>query len=359
MEVTKKWLKYMKNSNYIIEADRLLFFIQDILEHSGLSKNDAIIVAKGIWLANMRGIDSHGVRLLPHYVKAIKAGRINNKTGFSFEKKSNSVGILDANHGFGHLASFKAMEEAINIANETGVAAVSVKNSNHNGIMAYYAIEAAKQNMIGIAMTHTTSRMATPNAAKTFFGTNPICFAAPMLNEEPLCYDGATTIITGNKLRQNKELGIQLPENVAVTKDGNQTTNPEIATFLTGIGGYKGFGLAMFIDVFSGLLSGMAVADSISSMTDDAISKKRKLGHFFIAINISSFQNIDDFKINLQNLADKIRKEKSLNNTPVMVPGDIEKKYEKQKRKGGIALPSFLIKELNEIAEELCLTKLI
>lgn len=349
----------VNEKEYVIPSRRLYEFIADVLHSAGLQEDEAAVVARGIWLSNLRGIDSHGVRLLPHYLSALKNGRINATPTMKLTRTNSATAILDADHGFGHLAGILAMNHCRNLAKETGIGAVVVRNSNHNGMLAYYALEAASQDMIGIAMTHTTPRMATPNGKKPFFGTNPICFAAPLLNEPPLCFDGATTLMTGNTLCQYKEQNQTLPKNTAVSKDGVVTTDPSLAALLVGIGGYKGFGIAMFVDIFSGLLACMPAANDVSNMNGSDMRQKRRLGHFFAVLDIAAFLQPDRFKTELQNVVDRIRAETPLDaSQPVQVPGDPEKRAARIRQRSGIALPHHLVQTLNSIATELQLQPL-
>ncbi len=204
--------------------------------------------------------------------------------------------------------------------------------------------------MIGLAFTHATSRMKSPGSNREFFGTNPICFTAPMESEEPFCFDSAPTPIPFHKIKHHRETGSPLPAGSAADEHGNATTDPLKAAQLLPIGDYKGFGWAMMVDILSGLLSGMPVGRDISKMYGD-LSEKRRLGQFFGAIRIDAFQPPDVFKKRLQTLAGEIRREpKQHESSENLVPGDPEKKMMKKRLEEGIPAGSSEMKKLNEIA---------
>ncbi len=174
---------------------------QQVLEKAGAKKAIASHTAQGLWETSLRGVDSHGLRLLPHYVLGLEKGRIAGNVNFTFCQNTISTGTLDAKHSFGHAAGRSAMKHAIQIADKTGVGIISVKNSSHCGALAYFAQQACSEDMIGFAFTHATPKVQTYNAKTMFFGTNPLCFAAPMETEGPYCFDAAPTKITFNKVR--------------------------------------------------------------------------------------------------------------------------------------------------------------
>ena len=320
----------------------------------GVADEVAELTARGLCHASLRGVDSHGIRLLPHYIAALKGGRINPRPAFCFEKTSPSMGLLDGDHTFGYASGLIAMRHAMGLAEQAGSGHVVVKNSSHCGAMSYYALEACKQDMIGLALTHATSRLMSPGSNRPFFGNNPICLAAPMLNEPPFCFDAALTPFSFNKVRQYNEENRMLPPRVCADQYGHPTQDPKKAEQLLPIGSYKGFGLSMVVDILCGLLTGMPVGRSISNMYNDPLSKKRYLGHFFLALRIDDFVDPEDFKDRLQGLADDVRREPRLNpEVPVLVPGDPEKAHEEERRREGIPISPVDMERLHALARDL------
>jgi ureidoglycolate dehydrogenase (NAD+) len=352
-------LDFEKNQ-FRYSVDEVFDFIEQALLKSGVSESESELTAKGIWLASMRGVDSHGIRLLPHYLNAVKGGRINPNPNRKFEQTSPSTGRLYADHGFGHAAGIRAMHHAMDLARESGSGHVAVCNSSHCGSMAYYALEACKEDMIGMAYTHGSPSMRSANATSKFFGTNPICMAAPMALEDPFCYDGATSYMSANKIRLYGEKGLELPPGCGADKHGKETTVPDQVELLLPIGDYKGYGIAMMVDIFCGLLTGMPTGDEVSDMFRDPFTQRRQLGQFYSAVRIDVFEEPGRFKTGLQNLADRIRRQPRQHpDVPVLIPGDPEKAYQADREMQGIPISGEIKVAFESIAVELQIRPLV
>lgn len=329
-------------------------FAYEALIKSGVREDVAEITAKGLWLTSLRGVDSHGIRLLVHYIHSLRAGRLNPDPNYTWQQTSAATGTLDGDHAFGHAAAMTGMRHAIALAEESGVGFVSVRNSSHCGAMAYYGLEAAAHDMIGLAFTNASPTVQSPGSTTKFFGTNPVCMVAPMANEAPFSFDSAITQYSMNKVRQHREDDRELPPQIASDKNGYMTLNAHEAFQLIPLGVYKGFGLAMMVDIFCSLLSGMPAGDEVSSMFDLPISNRRLLSQFFGAFRISAFIDVDEFKARLQENADKIRNQPRLDeNVPVMIPGDPEKMTEARRRKEGIPIKAFDMERFTTLAHEI------
>lgn len=336
------------------QAATVYDFVKQILLKSGVEEKGAGATAIGLWQASLRGVDSHGIRLLPHYLKGIEGGRINPRPEFRFEQTSPSTGRLDADHGFGHAAGIRAMHHAMELARDAGSGHVAVRNSNHCGSMAYFALEPCAEDMIGTAYTHATPKMRSANASTSFFGTNPVCMAAPMASEDPFCYDGATTLMSANKIRVYSERGLELPPGCGADEHGNETVDPDQVDQLLPMGGYKGFGIAMMVDILCGLLTGMPTGDKISDMFKDPFSRKRDLGQFYGALRIDAFEEPERFKARLQDMADSIRRQPRQDpDAAVLIPGDPEKAYQADRSANGIPISSTVLSQFETIAREL------
>lgn len=336
-----------------VNYQKLLDRTIELFVEAGLCHKHAFTSAEAVCTASLRGTDSHGIRLIPHYIEAIKAGRIDAKAEFEFIMTSSSTGILNAKHGIAHAAVSDAMDHAIELAKKAGVGFVSVKKSNHCGAMAYYGLKAAKHDMIGLAFTNATAKLKTFGSTDSFFGINPMCITAPMEKEEPFCYDGAPSIMSNNKIKMYKQNNELLPDWIAANKLGEMTNDPSLSRMLFPIGGvlagYKGFSLAMIADIFSSLLSGMPNGRDVSSMYEadgGDIKDKRFLGQFCGAIRVDVFEDVMNFKKRLQNTCDRVRNmPKESGFEEVMVAGDPEKKTTKERLINGIEISS----ELNDI----------
>lgn len=327
----------------------------ELLLATGVQTWVAEATAEGLWHASLRGTDSHGLRLLPHYLLGVEKGRINPAPQISFSRTALSTGRLDADHTFGHAAGIAAMDKAIELAQETGLGFVGVFNSSHCGAMSYFGLRPCASDMIGLAFTHASPKVMTPGSTQSFFGTNPICVCAPMDGEAPFCLDSAPTSVTSNQLLLLSEAGLSLPAGVAADSTGQLTTDPKAAAQLIPIGGYKGFGLTMMVDIFCGLLTGMPAGPDISMMYRAPMSERRHLGQFYGALRISAFEDPPEFKARLKKLCDGVRSQPLRGDAeePPMVPGDPEKETEEERLRDGIPLPSGLVSELEGWARRL------
>lgn len=338
----------------VVSHEVLKEFCEAALAKKNVKKDVIAHVSESLIQTSLRGVDSHGIRLLPHYLRAIDSGRINPKPSYNFTKTSNSTGKFDADHTFGHAAGAEGMLKAISLAKKNGMGSIVVYNSTHFGAAAYFSLLAANQNMIGISFTHADSLMLSYFGKRAFFGTNPICFAAPCEGEEPFCLDMATARVNRNKIIQYRDNGEKIPYGWGYDSNGIDTNDPEKVAFFASIGEYKGFGLSMTIDILCSLLSGMPYGRDICRMYDDPIEKKRLLGHFFMAINIDCFENVKVFRKRLKNMMDAVRNEPPMNpENKVRVPGDPEKENYKIRIKNGIPLDKVTVEAFNKIANDI------
>ena len=343
----------MTESEKLAPSEKINEFIKKILFKVGVRDDVLCNVAEGLIQASLRGIDSHGIRLLPHYVKGVEAGRINPNPNISFRKTSLSTGKLDGDHTFGHAAGVEGMNKAIELAKEAGTGHVAVYNSSHFGVAAFFALLAARQDMIGMSFTNSTPHVLTTGSNRAFFGNNPICFVAPCDGEEPFCLDMATSAITFNKVLQFKQEGISLPQNTVADANGNPTTNPESVKYLLPIGDYKGYGLSMMVDILCSLLSGMPSGINVSEMYSDKMGERRYLGHYFVALRIDCFEEISVFKKRMAEMMKALRSEPRRDkNISVQVPGDPEKRIAKIRMKEGIPISRQLLDKLGQISKE-------
>ncbi len=330
-----------------VTAIKLNSFINSVLIKAGVRKDVAGYVAEGLVQTSLRGVDSHGIRLFPHYLEGVKKGRINPDPDYKFKKTSSSTGMFNADHTFGHAAGMEAAKKSVELAKETGTGHIAVYNSSHLGAAAYYALEIAKHDMIGLSFTNTDALIRTYAGKRAFLGNNPFCAVVPIEGEEPFCLDMATSIITFNKVKQHRESKIPLYDGVAADSNGEETTDAERATMLLPLGKYKGYGLSMFTEVLCSLLTGMPYGPHIPKMFEASMSDKRYLGHFIIAMRIDCFQDKSEFKERMAVMFNEIRNEPAMDkDIPIQVPGDPEKAIAKKRGMTGIPIENKLLKEL-------------
>ena len=335
-----------------IKYNNLLNFTYRIFKKVKLNEFSAKAVSLGICEASLRGVDSHGIKLFPHYVRSSILGRKNSNPKFKFYKKFESAYLLDANNAFGLAAGAKAIDKGIEIAQKKGICMIGVKNSSHPGALASIALRAAKKGFIAFAFTHADSLQLTYGGKDSFFGTNPICFVAPRYKQEPFCLDMATTQISWNKLLNYKRLKKKLPNKAAADKNGKITTNPNLAKSLLSIGDYKGFGLAAMIEIMCSVFLGMKYGKDIPPMYKSSMSKPRKLGQFYIVIKVDAFVNKNNFIKNLNKMCKKVKNQKKKKNEKIYLPNDKEIITSKQRSKNGIPIDYILYNEIKKISKK-------
>ncbi|MDD5269592.1 MAG: Ldh family oxidoreductase [Candidatus Omnitrophica bacterium] len=336
-----------------VKADQLKSFAKDSLLKAGVREDVSEYVSEGLVQTSLRGVDSHGIRLLPHYLAAVKGGRINPDPNYKFKKTSASTGMLDADHTFGHAAGMEAVKKAVKLAEDAGSGHIAVYNSTHFGAAAYYALEIAKHDMIGFSFTHADSLMKTYGGNRAFLGTNPISFAAPIYGEEPFCLDMATTLFNFNKIKQMREKELKAPAGAGADSEGMDTTDPNEITMLLPAGGYKGYGLSFMIEVLCSMLTGMPYGPQISKMFAAPLSEKRLLGHFMIALRIDCFQEKEAFKKRMKRMADELRSEPVMKGVDrIRIAGDPEKEAFAKRTESGIPLSHAEARLLKAIADE-------
>ncbi len=338
----------------IVPAEALRRFVRAALVRSGVRRDVSDLVCEGLVQTSLRGVDSHGIRLLPHYIKGVKGGRINPDPKYSFKKTSASTGIFDSDHTFGHAACIEAAWKAVALAKEAGTGHVAVYNSSHFGAAAYYTLEIAKHDMIGFGFTNTDALVKSYDGKRPFLGNNPVSVAVPCKGEEPFCLDMATSVVTFNKIRQMREGRIPAPPGVGADKDGNDTTDAEKITTLLPIGGYKGYGLSMVIEILCSLLTGMPYGPHIPKMFEAPMSTKRCLGQFISAMRIDCFQDVESFKERMSVFMNELRGEPPMEQgRPVQVAGDPEKRAYRERSRCGVPLKEVEYAALERLAMEL------
>lgn len=311
---------------WYLDHQKLAAFMQAVLRQKGVNEDSIQHCVASLIQTSLRGVDSHGIHLFPHYCRAVDAGRINKNPKISITSSAASAAICYADHAFGHHAGAHAMDYAIAKAKETGMCAIGVIDSTHFGAAAYFALRAAGQDCIGWSFTNADALVKAHGSKEAFFGTNPICFTAPMANEGPFCLDMATSYVSWNKIKNYRWKNEKLPMGWAYDEHGKIVTDAHAATSLHPAGDYKGFGLGMMVDILCAVLTGGIISKDLLPMFSSPISAQRKISHFFMAMDISKFTEVVKFKNQMQSMADRIRVLPQLADDEVMVAGDPEKK---------------------------------
>ena len=272
--------------------------IKNKLAKAGLSDDHADIVANVLVHADARGIHSHGAVRVEYYSERISKGGTNTKPNLRFEKTGPCSGVYHGDNAAGLVVAKFAMEEAINLAKENGVAVVGVRQIGHSGALSYFVQQAAKEGMVGISVCQSDPMAVPYGGTGVYYGTNPIAFAAPGEDGRIMTFDMATTVQAWGKILDARSKKVTIPDTWAVNSNGEPTTDPFEVEALVPLSGPKGYGLMMMVDVLSGILLGLPFGKNVSSMYHD-LTEGRNLGQLHIVINPAFFSGADSFKHNI------------------------------------------------------------
>ena len=344
----------MSRTSVVIRHTALEQFCQNAFERVRVSSPNAYHAAQAIVAANLRGVDSHGITLLPMYIDRIRKGEISSDSEITIEKSEGATMLLNGNNGLGHAVSLEAMRHAIDKAAIYGTSWVGVHESNHFGMAAHYAMKALSHDMIGIVMTVSNiNTMAPWNGLDVLLGNNPIAIAVPALHEYPVVYDGAFSIAARRKIHDAYAAKERIPESWALTKDGCPTTDPKEALdgILIPTGGYKGYGLALMISLLAGGLTGAALGTMV---------RNTNVGHLFGAINIGSFVAPRQMKEMVDATVREMRASRRIPGADaIRVPGERGFITEKQRKETGIPLSAKTHEGLRQLAQELQIEEIL
>jgi LDH2 family malate/lactate/ureidoglycolate dehydrogenase len=361
-----KFVENLFDMKYIA-FDILESFMTKCLIKSGVPHDDAAIVADVLITADKLGIDSHGInRLKPIYIDRIADGILNPQTKIDVIKQFGATAVLDANNGMGHVVSKKAMQMAIDMAKTAGIGMVAVRNSSHYGIAGYYGLMAEKENMIGITGTNARPSIAPTFGVENMLGTNPLTFVMPTDEDFPFFLDCATSVSQRGKFEYYEKHGKQLPEGWVINRDGKTMTDPQevlkalvggeaALTPLGGIGedggGYKGYGYATVVEILSAALQS---GQFLKALTGVQNGKKvpYRLGHFFIAVNVEAFTEVDEFKqITGEILRNLRQSDRMPGQDKIYTAGEKEHLTFLERSKNGVPVPPALIEEMKTLVE--------
>ncbi|HCO18795.1 MAG TPA: lactate dehydrogenase [Tissierellales bacterium] len=326
-------------------------FCIEVLTKAGVKLEEAEIISETLLFAELRNIKSHGIVRLPTYVKRLENAAVNQNAEMRFlENKAAAVSVLDADNGMGQVAGYKAMKAAIDIARIYGIGLVAVKNSNHFGVASYFSMLASKDDMIGLVMTNASPAIAPFGTKTPLLGTNPLTVAVPAKKGKPIVLDMSMSTVARGKIRmaalQNKEM----PLDWGLDKDGNPTSDPSEALLgsLVPIGGVKGSGLSLIIDLLTGALTGTSSLGEVKNITD--MSGPSKTSHLFIAINIGAFMDIDEYKERVDDAISKIKSLPPKGDNEIFMAGEIEQNIMEKRLAEGIPVDIEVVAELNKLA---------
>ncbi|MBI3988253.1 MAG: Ldh family oxidoreductase [candidate division NC10 bacterium] len=337
-----------------VDAADLTRVVTAIFQRVGMLEEDADLLATTLIAADLRGVHSHGVMRVPNYVHRLTKGGVDPRGRPRIVRDMGAALLVDGGNSMGQIGGRFAMERIIERARTTGIAAAGVRGSNHCGAMAYFAMMALEEDMIGLATTNALPVMAPWGGAERILGINPLAVAIPTGEEFPIVLDMAFSGSARGKIQIYHQKGLRLPEGWALDAEGRPTTDPAAALdgLLMPIGGFKGTGLALVMGLLSAVLTGASYGTELGSL--ETGSRPGEDGHFFMAIRVAAFEDVDRFKARVDGVIRQIhacRLAEGFNRT--YAPGELEFLTEAAYRRDGIPLNAVTLADLMEEGKRL------
>src|SRR5262245_59789635 len=281
-----------------VPATKLLAFCRACFEELGLPPPNARLTAENLIFANLRGVDSHGVIRMKIYADRLRAGGFKPNARPRVVAEQDASALIDARHGVGQVAASAAMKLAIRKAKKTGMAVVSVRNSNHFGASAFYAMQAVEKGMIGFAATNAGPTMAPTGGREGRLGNNAMAIAVPAGKSPPIVLDMATGAVAWGKIFVAQQEERKIPTTWALDKNGVPTDDPNVAAqdgLIQPFGGYKGYGLSLLIDILTGVLSGGGFSTHVRTLYQK-VAAPSQVAHTCAALRIEAFMPLAEFR---------------------------------------------------------------
>jgi LDH2 family malate/lactate/ureidoglycolate dehydrogenase len=336
--------------NVKISAKQAQDFCTECFEKFGVPKDNAENIADNLVMANLRGVDSHGIIRIPFYIDGIRKGFVQRSSDIRTVEESASIALLDGGNGLGIPVATKATALAIDKAKSTGVGVVGVRNLGHVGMLAYYIKKVVANDFIGFACVNAPAVMIPWGGRENIFGTNPLSVGFPMDKDNPIILDMATSGIARFKINVAARRGNKIPEGVALDKDGKPTTDAKEALegFLLPFGGYKGYGLVLAVEMLASALLGARQGKYIEKHAST------QGGFFITVIDIRRLRDYEEYKKDISHLIGNVKSCPPMDGfTEVLVPGEIEDREAEKRIKDGIPIEDATWQELIKVAKEL------
>jgi LDH2 family malate/lactate/ureidoglycolate dehydrogenase len=353
----------------IVWPQPLAEFCQKVFEKMGISSQDAFATSEVLLLADLRGIDSHGVARLRRYYTGLKNGVMVRRPQMKVVHETPITALLDGGGALGQVAGKRGMEMAIEKALKNGAGFVAVGNSNHFGIAAYYSLMALKHDLIGISLTNSDAYVVPTFGREVMLGTNPISVTVPTMREKPYVLDMSTAVATLGKLEVYSRMSKKLPLGWATDEKGRSCEDPtRVLGNIRGkvgggilplggegeeSGGHKGYGLDLLVDILCGVLSGSGYSNLLYPKTPEGKPLPSLVGHFFGALRVDYFRPVEEFKKDMDDLLRRLKNSaKAEGQSRIFIHGEKEFELEEKYRQEGIPLYYKVYEDLRAIATE-------
>lgn len=324
-----------------VRAEDLEDFAAGLYRAAGVSPDDARTIAGCLVEADLRGVTTHGVSRVPVYLDRLRQGLVNPRPAITTEDLAPALARVDADNGPGFIGARRGMDEALRRARMCGIGMVLVKNSTHFGMAASYLLQATRDGMAAFVFTNASPAMPVWGGRVPFLGTSPFAFGTPGTDgSPPLILDMATSVVARGKIRQAVQRGEPIPEGWALDADGRPTTDAKAAYegLILPLGGPKGSGLSLMMEVLAGVLSGSSFGGEVGNQYFDN-DRPQNVGHCFIALSPALALSPADYRARYDALVRRARACDPVDPArPVLMPGEPEALTEATRRRDGIPL---------------------
>ena len=331
-------------------------FSRQVFQNAGVDTLSSDAATRAMLHGSIHGVDSHGIRLLAHYVKAFQGGRLNKRPKVTIIQERSGTAVLDADNAHGAVGAFAAIEHAIGNAKAAGIAAVAIQNTSHFGPAGAFSKAAADAGMIALVFGNSDSFVRLFDGAEPFHGTNPISVAVPSGQDDPWLLDMATSSVPFNRVELHRSLQRDLAKGVASDSDGRDTTDPFSAEMLAPVGGsdfgFKGAALGGVAEIFSAVLTGMKLSPDIAPMVGPDFLHAREMGAFVIVMDPVAFVAAPLIEAGMTRYLSLLRGSKPRAGQRVMAPGDREWARAAQRQVQGIPLDPVTVANFSQLAED-------
>jgi len=330
----------MADPYFVVEHKALESFAQQLLEGAGVAPHRAALVASNLIFGNLRGVDSHGMQLLPYYVDQLNSGLIDGAQDGEIVNESGGTMLYNAANGLGAVTSDVCCRHAIRLAKENGIAFVVARDANHFGAAAYWGRRISREGLIGFAFCNASPIVPPFQAREPRLGTNPICMSVPGPPESAWLLDMATTTVAANRIFKayhNKQE--EIPAGWAMDKEGRPTTHTVEAFhgLVMPLGGYKGTGLAVMVEILCAILGGGAMSTEVGGLR--VKDRPMAVSHSFMAIDPARFVGAREFDSRMDKLTTYLHSAApGAGYDEVLIAGEPESRFEKQRAESGIPL---------------------
>lgn len=328
------------NESTTIEAEELRDWLRKVFAAHRMPPHDAEVAANALVKASLRGVDSHGVARTTMYCERMRRKVANPAPEIKVTRVSPAVSLVDGDNGIGLVVGHRAMDEAISIAQAYGIGLAGVKRSGHYGMGALYVLQAIESRCVGLAFTNASPALPVWGGRTKFLGTSPFAAGAPTGAGSPFVLDMACSIVARGKLKFAAQRGEAIPEGLALDRQGRPTTDGAAAFegVVLPMGGVKGAGLSLLMEVLSGVFTGAAFGGEVRNPFT-GLDGPQGTGHFFMALKADLFMPMETFEKRMRTLAGRVKKQALAQGfDEILMPGEPESRTERERLVSGIPL---------------------